>query len=336
MTVEMAKEKLLDGWKAMRPYLRREGPPGRAFDPQTVSAKLPFADISLATAVCRHGKKSDTARSCPLRACPQQLQVYFKYSRQKPYKWRFLMRNMFLAALALLLPMSANAGDVVNYTVDGEAFEGYHAKANGPSKGLVLVIHDWDGLTGYEHKRADMLAEMGYDAFAVDLYGKGNRPVETGAKKAETGKLYKDRERMRKLILGGLEEARKSGSQQTVVMGYCFGGAATLELARSGAATDINGYVSFHGGLKTPDGQSYSGDISPILIAHGGADTAIPMSDVATLAEELESAGATYEIQVYSGAPHAFTVFGSDRYREVADTQSWDAFGDFLADNLGS
>ena len=107
-------------------------------------------------------------------------------------------------------------------------------------------------------------------------------------------------------------------------------------LARSGAASDINGYASFHGGLKTPSGQSYSGDVAPILIAHGGADAAIPMSDVATLAEELEAAGSSYEIQVYSGAPHAFTVLGSNRYREVADTQSWDAFGDFLDDNLGS
>lgn len=249
------------------------------------------------------------------------------------------MYRMLVAAAALVLPIAvsanASAGDVVNYSVDGEAFEGYHAKAIGASKGLVLVIHDWDGLTDYEYKRADMLAAMGYDAFAVDLYGKGNRPVETGAKKAETGKLYKDRERMRKLIVGGLDEARKSGVQETVVLGYCFGGAAALELARSGKASNITGYASFHGGLKTPDGQMYSSDTPPILIAHGGADAAIPMSDVAAIAEEMEAAGTMYEIQVYSGAPHAFTVFGSSRYREVADTQSWDAFGDFLADNLG-
>jgi len=246
------------------------------------------------------------------------------------------LRASFAAALIAALPLAAQAGEVVNYTVDGEAFEGYAAKAEGSSKGLVLVIHDWDGLTDYEVKRAEMLAAMGYDAFAVDLYGKGNRPVETGAKKAETGKLYKDRERMRSLILGGLTEARKSGTQPTVVMGYCFGGAATLELARSGKASDITGYATFHGGLKTPDGQSYSASTPPILVAHGGADTSITMDHVAGLAVELEAAKVPYEIQVYSGAPHAFTVFGSDRYREVADTQSWDAFGDFLADNLGS
>ena len=201
---------------------------------------------------------------------------------------------------------------------------------------MVLIIHDWDGLTAYEVKRAEMLAKMGYDAFAVDLYGKGNRPVETGAKKAETGKLYKNRERMRSLILGGLEEARKSYPGKAVVMGYCFGGAASLELARSGKAKDIAGYATFHGGLKTPEGQGYSADAPPLLIAHGGADTSITMDHVAALSKELEQAGATYEIQVYSGAPHAFTVFGSKRYRKTADEQSWDAFSDFLTANLAN
>ena len=172
-------------------------------------------------------------------------------------------------------------------------------------------------------KRADMLAELGYDAFALDLYGKGNRPVEMAAKKEETGKLYKDRATMRTRILAGLAQARKAGAGDAVVMGYCFGGAAVLELARSGKAEAVRGIVSFHGGLSTPEGQSYPADVPPILIAHGGADTAIPMKDVASLAEELEKAGATYEIEVYSGAPHAFTVFGSDRYQERADKKSW-------------
>ncbi len=247
------------------------------------------------------------------------------------------MRRLFLILAAALMPSAAWAGEAVEYSVGGEVFEGYRAAAyDGNPKGLVLVIHDWDGLTGYEVRRAEMLAGMGYDAFAVDLYGKGNRPVETGAKKAETGKLYKDRERMRTLILGGLAEARKtSGGGKAVVMGYCFGGAATLELARSGKAGDIAGYASFHGGLSTPEGQSYPKTTAPLLIAHGGADTAITMDDVAALSKELEAAAVLYEIQVYSGAPHAFTVFGSNRYRETADKQSWGAFADFLKTNLG-
>ncbi|GAB4364530.1 MAG: hypothetical protein Kow00114_21280 [Kiloniellaceae bacterium] len=244
------------------------------------------------------------------------------------------MRLAVLGFVAAMLPVAALAGEKVVYTVEGGNYEGYSAPAKGTSKGLVLIIHDWDGLTEYEEKRAEMLAEMGYDAFAVDLYGQGNRPVETGAKKAETARLYNDRETMRGLILGGLAEARKMSRAPAVVMGYCFGGAAALELARSGKAKNVVGYASFHGGLATPEGQSYPADTPPLLIAHGGADSAITMDDVAALSKELEAAGVPYEIQVYSGAPHAFTVFGSQAYREVADRQSWDAFQDFLGTTL--
>ena len=244
------------------------------------------------------------------------------------------MRLMLLGILAAFVPMAAQAGQAVTYTAGGGAYEGYGATAMGQSKGLVLIIHDWDGLTEYEVKRAEMLAKMGYDAFAVDLYGKGNRPVETGAKKAETGKLYKDREKMRSLILAGLGEARKIINGKTVVMGYCFGGAAVLELARSGKGSGIAGFATFHGGLSTPEGQSYPKSTAPILVMHGGADTSITMDHVAALSKELEGTGIPYEIQVYSGAPHAFTVFGSKRYRETADTHSWDAFSDFLSTNL--
>lgn len=244
------------------------------------------------------------------------------------------MKSIALALAVIMSPLAAQAGETVPYTIDGESFEGYRAHADGDSKGLVLVIHDWDGLTGYEKKRADMLAAMGYDAFAVDLYGQGNRPVDTGAKKKEIGKLYKDRARMRKIILGGLAEARQDGDAEVVVMGYCFGGSAVLELARSGQAKGVAGYATFHGGLKTPPGQSYPDDTPPVLIAHGGADRSITMDDVAAFSRDLERSGVPYEIQVYSAAPHAFTVFGSDRYQKQADEQSWDAFSDFLATNL--
>ena len=141
---------------------------------------------------------------------------------------------------------------------------------------------------------------------------------------------------MRTRILGGLEAARERDDLTAVVMGYCFGGAATLELARSGGAEDVTGYASFHGGLQTPEGQSWEGVEEPLLVMHGGADSSVTMDHVATLAQELEAAGTPYEIQVYSGAPHGFTEFGSDRYQERADQESWQAFADFLADQFGS
>lgn len=245
------------------------------------------------------------------------------------------MKHFLIAVIVAMMPASAVAGEAVSYEIDGQPYAGYYASAEGTPRGLVLIIHDWDGLTDYEVKRADMLAGMGYDAFAVDLYGKGNRPVETAAKKAETAKLYNDREKMRRRILAGLAEARKRSEADAVVMGYCFGGAAVLELARSGQASGIKGYATFHGGLSTPEGQGYKPGTPPILVAHGGADTSVTMDDVAALSRELEAAGITYQIEVYSGAPHAFTVFGSNRYQERADRKSWSAFQEFLKDTLG-
>ncbi len=244
------------------------------------------------------------------------------------------MKGIVWAAVLVLMTAPALAGSMVGYSVNGEDFEGYLAKTSGKSAGTVLIIHDWDGLTDYEVKRSEMLAGLGYDAFALDLFGKGNRPTETAGKRAQTGRLYKDRERMRSLLLGGLAEARRRLGGDTVVMGYCFGGAAVLELARSGKADNVKGYTTFHGGLATPEGQSYPAATPPLLIAHGGADTSVKMSDVAALSEKLEKTGIKYEIQVYSGAPHAFTVFGSNRYRETADRKSWKAFLEFLKTNL--
>jgi dienelactone hydrolase len=115
-------------------------------------------------------------------------------------------------------------------------------------------------------------------------------------------------------------------------MGYCFGGAAVLELARSGP--DLKGFATFHGGLKTPEGQDYTKTRGKILVLHGSADTAITMDQFAALTNELEAAGVTHEMITYSGAPHAFTVFGSDRYREAADKKSWKRFTEFLAETL--
>ncbi|MEN3792504.1 dienelactone hydrolase family protein [Fulvimarina sp. MAC3] len=253
-----------------------------------------------------------------------------------------IRRQVLATAASLTMALTAGsalAGEAVSYQADGADYEGYYAPATteGEGMGLVLIIHDWDGLTDYERQRADMLAALGYDAFAVDLYGAGNRPETTEAKKAETGKLYEDREAMRSRILAGLETARsQSDAGEAVVMGYCFGGAAVLELARSGKASDIAGYATFHGGLDTPEGQSYPSDTPPILIEHGGADTSISIDDAANLAKTLEEAGIPYQLDIYSGAPHAFTVIGSDRYDATADKRSWVIFGLFLQDTLGN
>jgi dienelactone hydrolase len=225
------------------------------------------------------------------------------------------------------------ASGPVAYTVDGEQFEGFYAS---PVSGapLIVLVHDWDGLTEYEMKRAQMLANMGYSVFAVDLFGKGVRPQEMEDRKRLTGTLYQNRERLRALLQGGLAAAKaQSGSlENAVAIGYCFGGSAVLELARSGA--DLKGFVTFHGGLETPPGQGYAKTKGKLLILHGTADTSVTMEHFAALAVELEQAGVNHEMISYGGAPHAFTVFGSDRYRKDADEKSWRRFGEYLSTTL--
>ncbi|WP_235042316.1 dienelactone hydrolase family protein [Vreelandella profundi] len=238
-----------------------------------------------------------------------------------------------ITLLSLALPALAYspAGNDITYKINAENFQGYFVSAGENAQGTVLIIHDWDGLDDYERQRADMLAAEGYDVFAVDLFGEGNRPQTVEDKRAATNHLYDDRERMRELTLGGLAQAREQGAaEQTVILGYCFGGTAALEIARAGDAQGIAAYASFHGGLTTPEGQSYSSSTAPIFIAHGGADSAVSLNDVALLADELETAGIAYEVGIYSGAPHAFSVFGSDAYRENADQRSWATFKDWL------
>ena len=163
------------------------------------------------------------------------------------------MRRTLFTTLtaAAALALSAEAGEAVTYDVDGMTYEGYLAEATREAKGLVIIIHDWGGLDDYEKTRAEMLADEGYDAFAVDLYGAGNRPDTTEARKELVGQLYGDRDMMRARILGGIAKAREvSGENEAIVMGYCFGGGATLELARSGEGEGIAGYATLAASMR--------------------------------------------------------------------------------------
>lgn len=223
------------------------------------------------------------------------------------------------------------SGSVVEYEVDGKVYEGYFTS---PSKDapLVLMVHDWDGLGEYEKKRAKMLYDLGYATFAVDMYGKGVVADTVEKRRALTGALYGDREKMRALMNAGLDAAKKAGAnvQNAVALGYCFGGTVILDFARSGAP--LKAFAPFHGGLKTPEKQSVSDIKGEVAVFHGTADKAISMDEFAQFAKELESAGITHEMHTYSGAPHAFSVFGSSRYHEEADRKSWARFTQYLGE----
>jgi len=225
------------------------------------------------------------------------------------------------------------AGVFVEYQLNGATYEGYYFNP-GAGSPLVLLIHDWDGLTDYEIKRANMLAELGYATFAADLFGKGVRPTDLQDKRQHTGELYADRGKMRALVQAAVDAAKTQGGNvgNAVVMGYCFGGAAVLEYARSGA--EMKGFVTFHGGLSTPSGQDYHLAKGTYLILHGTADSNITMTDFANLANQFERYGVSHEMITYGGAPHAFTVFGTSSYREDADHKSWQRFVEYLQATL--
>jgi dienelactone hydrolase len=244
------------------------------------------------------------------------------------------MNSVLALVLVLALASCAVAdGRSVVYQADGRKFEGYYISP-APGAPLILLVHDWDGLTDYEVTRADMLAELGYAVFAADLFGAGVRPKTVEEMQRLTGELYQNRPEMRSLLNAALDTARAQDADTTriVAMGYCFGGGAVLELARSGA--DLKGFVTFHGVLSTPEGQDYSRAKGQYLTLHGTADQSVSMDDFAKLATELEKAGLPHEMITYGGAPHAFTVFGTDRYREDADKKSWARLTGWLEDVL--
>jgi dienelactone hydrolase len=246
-----------------------------------------------------------------------------------------MIRWIATGALAGLVAGAAAAQDV-DYQVGDESFAGYFAAAD-DARGLVVIVHDWDGLDDYERQRADMLAELGYDAFAVDLFGAGNRPETNELRAAATRAVLGDPERLRTLVAGGLEEARRLSDAGDVVMtGYCFGGTVTLAAARSGIVDGAAGFASFHGNFPGGDAwPAWSEDTAPLLVMHGGIDQNPSIEDLAGFVASAEETGLTYEVEVYSGADHAFTVFDGNNYDERADELSWQAFGRFLETRLG-
>lgn len=258
---------------------------------------------------------------------------------------KFLLACVAIACIIGLSAVNAKAdiiAEPVVYEIEGQPYEGYFAlnEGFGDQQPVVLLIHDWDGIDEYEQRRVQMLAERGYAAVAADLYGQGVRPTTTEESQAQSGMLYSDRDTMRQRLSAGLAQAQSMAGvdpERAVAIGYCFGGAAVLEFARAGA--DIDGFVSFHGGLETPEGQDYSEVMGPLLILHGSDDPVAPMTQVAALTDELNTAGVDYDMEIYGGARHAFTVWTADRessrYDAEADIQSWDALLTFLDESFG-
>lgn len=233
----------------------------------------------------------------------------------------------------LLLICSHLSAETLEYRYQDEILEGYYLEAS-VSAPLVILIHDWDGPTSYEFRRAKMLHELGYSVFVADIYGAGVRPVAVADKRHHTGELYRDRQRMRGLINAALAKAEALGADtgNAVMMGYCLGGTAVLEMARAGSP--MKGFVATHGGLGTPAGQDYKDVKAEILVQHGAADANISMAEFAALSLAMEQDEAPNEMISYGGAQHSFTKFNNPKYHPQADKKSWQRLLSFLEAKL--
>lgn len=230
----------------------------------------------------------------------------------------------------------------VEYKEGETALEGFHAYDDSLSEKRpgVLIVHQWKGLGDYEKKRAEMLAKMGYNVFAVDIYGKGIRPSTPKDAGALAGKYKSDRALLRKRVNAGLEVLRKNeftDPKKISAIGYCFGGTTVLELARSGA--DVLGVVSFHGGLSSPTPDDAKKIQGKVLALHGADDPHVPVKEVEAFALEMREGKVDWQIVAYGEAVHSFTDWnaGSDNskgaaYNEKADKRSWEAMKDFFAE----
>lgn len=251
------------------------------------------------------------------------------------------MKSVLILFLSIF-SVSAMAGELFEYKSGKVTLEGYLAtpetkRLNSPA---VLIVHDWMGLSDQMKKKADEMAEKGYVALAVDVYGKGVRPKD-GKEAGELAGKYKNdlrllRERM-SAALKVLKSQRGVDPKQVVAFGYCFGGTSVLELARSGA--DVAGIVSFHGGLATPKLTDAKNIKGKVLVLHGAIDPFVPVAEVDAFQKSMNDAKVDYQFIAYSGAVHSFTnpAAGNDikagaAYNKNADERSWKAFEQFLGE----
>lgn len=261
----------------------------------------------------------------------------------------FLTTLIIFAAFSMT--PSTTSAEIVTETIvyhDGdvalEGFLAYDSQAQPTKAPGVLVVHQWMGLTDYEKRRCRELAALGYVAFALDIYGQGVRPANTKEAGAQATLYKTDRQLYRRRLNLGLEQLKARtnvDAKKCGAIGYCFGGTGVLELARSGA--DVEGVVSFHGGLDSPSPQDGKQITAEILVCHGQDDPFVPAGDIAEFKKELDDAEVEYEMIVYPGAVHSFTqpMAGNDNskgaaYNAQADKKSWASMKEFFSRLLQS
>jgi len=252
--------------------------------------------------------------------------------------------SLILAAAGFAPTRAEIEGKEVDYSAAGVVMKGYLAYDKGITgkRPGVLVVHEWWGLNEYARKRARMLAEMGYSALAVDMYGDGTHAIHPDDAGKFSSELMKDFDVAKARFMAAMEFLKKQATVdpgQIAAIGYCFGGGIVLNMARQGV--DLKGVASFHGSLTAVKPAQPGTLKANILVLHGADDTFVTPEQIEVFKNEMKKAGADFQFIVYPGATHSFTNPDADayakkfnlplKYNSEADKRSWEELRKFLA-----
>lgn len=237
-------------------------------------------------------------------------------------------------------------GEEVTYQSDSTTMKGYMAwneNAGGKSPGIIIV-HEWWGHNDYSRERADMLAELGYVAFAIDMYGEGKQAEHPEEANKFAGMVMSNMPEAEARFNAALELLKQNehvDPEKIAAIGYCFGGSVALTMANSGA--DLDAVAAFHSGVNLPVGPSEALK-ARVLVCNGADDPMVTQEDVSRFKSAMDSVGANYEYISYPGAVHAFTSRAADSlgkkfemplaYNKEADQKSWEKLKELLKETF--
>ncbi len=253
------------------------------------------------------------------------------------------LMSVFAAALAAVWMMpgfAATQSRAVEWKSGAQTFSGFivYDDASTEKRPGLLMVPDWMGVTEDALAKAKQIAGDDYVVLVVDMYGKGVRPENAEQAQAEVKKLYGDRDAMRARMNASLEALRHEAASapldvaRIAAFGYCFGGSSVLELARSGA--DVDGVITFHGGLDTSAPAKAGVVKAPILVLNGAEDRGTA-PHIAAFEKEMNDAGADWQFVNFSGAVHCFALENANRppgcvYNARAAKRAYRMMDDFL------
>ena len=258
------------------------------------------------------------------------------------------MARLLTLILIILVNIPVHAAintSEIKYKVGDKEFTGFVAyddAIKGKRPG-ILVVHEWWGHDANIRNRAKMLAGLGYTAFALDMYGSGILAEHPKDAKTFSSALFSNKEQIKDRLKASyqiLKNHETVTADKTVAIGYCMGGALALGLGRSGA--DLDGIIVLHGSLGTKTPAKPGAIKGKVLVLTGDDDPFVPAEQRGAFKKEMDAAGVQYEMKVYPGTRHAFTVKKSDErakkfnlpvaYNKAADEDSWQRVQDFLKD----